>query len=331
VIGALIAQHLNWHWLFWLPLGPTAVIAVLALFFVPPSPVRTPARINWISAFLMSAGLSAVLIAVSEASTWGWASVKTLGIAAGGLALCAVWIGWEVRSSVPLVDMRLMRLRPVWTTNLAATLLGGGMYALFLIVPEFVQEPRSTGYGLGASVVQSGLYLVPLTITMLLMSLQAGRIAARFGSRAALVVGSALTALSFVLLLIAHTKSWEFYAFSTIFGLGLGLAFSALGNLIVDAVPRTHTGVASGMNSVMRTLGGAIGAAFVATFIAGDMHNGQPAEGGFMLAIAVSAVLLGLAALAGLLVPRTIRVADGSHTTGAPHPPPAAAAALQDA
>jgi EmrB/QacA subfamily drug resistance transporter len=318
VAGAVILEQLSWHWLFWLPLVPTVLAVVLAYVFVPPSPVRTPARINWASAVLMTVGMSAVLIAVSEAATWGWASAKTLALIAAGLLVVAAWIAWEVRSDVALVDMRLMRLRPVWTTNLAATLLGGGLYALFLIVPEFVQEPRSTGYGLGASVVQSGLYLLPLSATMLLMSLQAGRIAHRFGSKAALVSGALTSGASFVLLLVAHGRSWDFYASSTLFGLGMGLSFSALGNLIVDAVPRTHTGVASGMNAVMRTLGGAFGAAFVATFIAGRLVNGQPAESGYLLAIAVSASLLGLAGLAGLLIPRrgSEPVAVGSPTVG---------------
>ena len=303
VLGGLILQHLSWPWLFWLPLGPMLVIALFAYLVVPESPVRSPGRINWISAALMSVGLSALLIAVSEASTWGWTSPKTIGLAAAGLGVCAIWIAWEVRSSVPLVDMRLMRLRPVWTTNLTAALLGGGMYALFLIVPEFVQEPKSTGYGLGASVVQSGLFLLPLSIAMLIVSLQTGRIVNSIGAKGALIGGTAATALSFVVMLVAHTEPWNFYLVSTLFGVGVGLCFSALGILIVEAVPRTHTGVASGMNAVMRTLGGAVGAAFVATFIAGDTHNGQPGESGFLVAMAVCAGLLVLALFAGLLIP----------------------------
>ena len=312
VVGAVILQHLDWHWLFWLPLGPTALAAILAHVFIPPSPVRSPARINWISAALMTVGISAALIGVSEAASWGWASARTLGLIAGGLAVCAGWVYWEVHSEVALVDMRLMRLRPVWTTNLAAVLLGGGMYVLFLIVPGFVQEPRSTGYGLGASIIQSGLFLLPFSVTVLLLSLMAGRIAHRFGSKAALIGGSAVTALSFLLLLVLHTLPWHFYLASALFGIGVGLAFAALGNLVVDAVPRTHTGVASGMNAVMRTLGGAIGAAFVATVIAGKIVHGQPAESGYLLAMGISAGLPALAAIAGLAIPRRRRSDAGA-------------------
>ena len=303
VLGALVLEHAAWQWLFWALLPPSVIITVLAWRVIPPSPVRTPARVNWIAAVLMSVGISGVLIAVSEAASWGWGSPKTLGLLVVGLAGCAAWVAWEARAREPLVDMRLMRIRAVWTTNLSAALLGGGMYAVFLIVPEFVQEPRSTGYGLGAGILQSGLYLLPLAVAMLIMSLQAGRIALRFGSKNALLVGSLVTAGSFVLMLFAHSSGWNFYLASTCFGLGMGLAFAALGNLIVDAVPRTHTGVASGMNAVMRTLGGAVAAAFVATFIAGDTHAGQPAIGGFELSMVVAAVLLALAGAAALLIP----------------------------
>ena len=325
VLGALVLEHASWQWLFWASLLPSVLVGVLAWRVIPPSPVRTPARVNWTAAVLMSVGMSGVLIAVSEAASWGWGSPKTLGLLAVGLAGCAAWVGWEVRAREPLVDMRLMRIRAVWTTNLSAALLGGGMYAVFLIVPEFVQEPRSTGYGLGAGILQSGLYLLPLAVAMLVMSLQAGRIALRFGSKNALLVGSLVTAGSFALMLVAHSSGWNFYLTSTCFGLGMGLAFAALGNLIVDAVPRTHTGVASGMNAVMRTLGGAVGAAFVATFIAGDIHAGQPAVGGFELSMVVAAVLLTLSGAAALLIPSRSAATDQVTATAAAAPATAAA------
>ncbi len=310
VLAGVILAHFSWHWLFWFPLIPTLLAAALAYFYVPPSPVRTPAKINWTAAALMTVGISAVLLGVSEASSWSWGSPKTLGVIAAGLLVCAAWVGWEVRSAVPLVDMRLMRLRPVWSINLAAVLLGGGMYALFVIIPELLQEPRSTGYGLGASVIRSGIFIVPLSVMMLVMSLQAGRVARRFGSKAALLAGTLATLAGFLLLVVAHDKPWHFYLATTIFGIGLGLAYSALGTLIVEAVPRTETGVASGMNAVMRTLGGAVGSAFAATFISSSIRHGQPLEHGYVLALAVNAGLVGLALLAGLLIPTRHEVSE---------------------
>ena len=81
--AALIARAPRWQWLFWAPLAPSVLVAVLAFRVIPPSPVRTPARINWTAAVLMSAGMSGVLIAISEAASWGWGSPKTLGLLAG--------------------------------------------------------------------------------------------------------------------------------------------------------------------------------------------------------------------------------------------------------
>ena len=195
--GAAIVEHLSWHWLFWLPLVLIVAAAICTWRFVPESPVRVPGRINWPAAALMSIGMTLVLIAVSETTAWGWGGTKTLGLLIGGLAACAAWVAVEVRSSQPLIDMTLMRVRAVWTANLAAFLLGAGMYASFVVFPQFAQLPKSTGFGFGASVVGSALYLLPSTIGMFVVGFAAGSIAARFGSKAALVVGSIVTAVSF--------------------------------------------------------------------------------------------------------------------------------------
>ncbi len=303
LLGGVILEHLGWQWLFWAPLPVIVVATVLTYFFVPESPVRTPAKINWIAAALMAIGFSAILIAISEATAWSWGSPKTIGLIVGGLAVCALWVAWEVRSTTPLVDMKMMRIRPVWTTNLAAALLGGGMYAAFIIVPQFVTEPRSTGFGFGASTVGSGFYLLPTTLLMLAMSLQAGRVAHRFGSKHALLVGTIGASGAFLMLVIAHGQPVDFYVAMGLLGFGIGLAFSALGNLIVEAVPARQTGVASGMNTVMRTLGGAVGAQIAATLIADHVRHGIPLVGGFTLAFAFCAGSLVVSVIATLAIP----------------------------
>ncbi|HEX4466089.1 MAG TPA: MFS transporter [Solirubrobacteraceae bacterium] len=304
VLSGVIVEHLNYHWLFWIPLAATLIAAFATWRFIPESPVRAPGRVNWIAAAIMTSGLSIVLVAVSETTTWGWGSAKTLVLIAAGLLVTGLWVLVELRSSNPLIDMTMMRIRGVWTTNLAAFLLGAGMYSSFIVFPQFAQLPKSTGFGFGASVVVSGLYLLPSTIGMTILGMYAGRISARFGSRLALLVGTVFTTLSFGLLAIEHAHPIDFLIAAGLLGIGIGLAFAALGNLIVQAVPSNQTGVASGMNTVMRTLGGALGGQLSATFIAAHTRGGKPTVTGFTETFAMATGFLLICLLSGLLVPR---------------------------
>jgi len=304
VVGALISEHLGWHWLFWIPLPVTLAAAFFTMRYVPESPVRSPGRVNWLAATLMSVGVSAVLIAIAQTTLWGWGGARTLGLFAFGLVFCLAWIAVEVRSRRPLVDMTMMRIRGVWTTNLAAFLLGAGMYSSFIVFPQFAQLPKSTGFGFGASAVVSSLYLLPAALTMGLLGTAAGRVARRFGSKSALVAGTGISAVAFGFAALEHRHPYDMVITATLLGVGIGLAFAALGNLIVQAVPPTQTGVASGMNTVMRTLGGALGGQLAATFIADHVAHGRPTVTGFTDTYVMATLFLIVCVLAGLLVPQ---------------------------
>jgi EmrB/QacA subfamily drug resistance transporter len=304
VLAGPIVDAFSYHWLFWFPLIAVVVAVIATVLFVPESPIKTPGRVNWLGAALLSAWLVAVLIAVSEGSAWGWTSGRVLGLLAAGLLLAVVWVRNESRTAEPLVDMKMMRVRGVWTVNAAAFLVGAGMYSSFILIPQFVSEPTSSGYGFGASVTQAGLFLAPSTLGMLLMGPVSGRLSERVGSRVPLMLGGAVTTLSFLVLTFAHSHHWEIYVASGLLGAGIGLAFASLANLIVEAVPREQTGVATGMNTVMRTLGGSVGGQIGASVLAGTIVAGVPTEGGFTGAFALAAGACALATLAAFAVPR---------------------------
>jgi EmrB/QacA subfamily drug resistance transporter len=305
VLSGVIIEHLSYHWLFWIPLVLTLIAAAATWRYIPESPVRVPGKINWLAAALMTIGISTVLLAISETTTWGWGSPKTIGMIAAGLAVSGIWVAVEVRSRNPLIDMTMMRIRGVWTANLAAFLLGAGMYASFIVFPQFAQLPTSTGFGFGASVVVSGLYLLPSTIGMTILGLYAGRISARFGSRWALIVGTAFTTASFAMLTVAHSHPYDLLIAAGLLGVGIGLAFAALGNLVIQAVSSHQTGVASGMNTVMRTLGGALGGQLSATFIAANTApGGLPTVKGFTDTFLMATGFLIVCLGAGFLVPK---------------------------
>ncbi|MYS18949.1 drug resistance transporter, EmrB/QacA subfamily [Streptomyces sp. DvalAA-14] len=304
VLAGPIVNALDYHWLFWLPMILTVAAAVAAAFFIPKSPVRTPGRISWLPAVLLSAWLVALLVALSQAPVWGWASGKVIGLFVAAVVLAVGWVEVERRAAMPLIDMTMMRRPAVWTNNLVALLFGVGMYATFAFLPEFVQSPKSTGYGFGASITQSGLILLPMTVTMFLVGLKASGFAARVGGKTVVLLGSLIATVSLALLAFAHTHTWELYVATAVMGVGFGLAFAAMSSLIVSAVPPEQTGVASGMNANIRTIGGSIGAALMASVVtANPAADGLPREAGYTHGFAMLGGALLIAALAAALIP----------------------------
>ena len=305
VLAGPIVTHLNYHWLFWIPMMITLIAVVCAKVLVPESPVRTPGRISWSGAALLSGWLVALLLGVSEAPTWGWGSPRVIALIGVAVAVTVAWVFVESRSKNPLIDMKMMRVPAVWTNNLVAFLFGMGMYSVMAFLPEFLQTPKSTGYGYGASIIQSGLFLLPLTVTMFLFGLWSGRIAARIGSRSAVIIGSVISSGVYFILAFAHSHAWEIYLASTLLGVGLGLAFSAMSNLIVQAVPPAQTGVASGMNANIRTIGGAIGAAVMSSIVTSQILASRfPSESGYTTGFAFLGTITIVAVIAAIFIPK---------------------------
>jgi len=304
VLAGPLVEALSYHWLFWLPMIMTLIAAIAAFVFVPESPERTPGRINVRSAFLLSGWLVALLLAVSQGHSWGWGSARVIALFVVAAVLLPVWVLAEARSEQPLVDMQMMRIPTVWTVNLVALLFGMGMYSMFAFLPQFLQTPETTGYGFGLSVTESGLLLLPQTAATFVAGVFSGRLAARYGSKVVLVAGATLTALGTLGLTVLHGTVWAVVVETTVLGLAFGLAFAAMSNLVVDAVPQSQTGVASGMNANIRTVGGALGGAVVASVVTSNLRvDGFPVEAGYTNGFAVLVVTSALAALVAVFVP----------------------------
>jgi EmrB/QacA subfamily drug resistance transporter len=304
VLAGPIVEHLTYHWLFWFPLVAVVIATIGIVLFVPESPVRTRGRIDPLGAVLLAAWLVALLVPISEGPTWGWTSPKTLGLFALAAVLIPVWVWAESRSRAPLVDMQMMRLRPVWTTNLAALVLGFGMFASFVLVPEFVELPARDGFGFGASVTEAGFFMLPATLGMLIGGPISGRLSSTVGSRVPLMLGALLSCIAFTLLTLAHDQRWEIYLALLVMGIGIGFAFASMANLIVESVPAHQTGVATGMNTIIRSIGGAIGSQVSAAIVTATIVAGRPTDRGFTLAFASAAGALALGFFVALYVPK---------------------------
>ena len=311
IAGPIVSQ-LNYHWLFIIPLFLIIPAAIATHFLVPESPVRTAGGVSIRGALLLSGWLVTLLLGISQGSSWGWLSPRVLALFISSAVLAFVWVRVESRSKAPLIDMQMMRLPAVWTTNLTALLLGVTMYSVMAFLPAFIQTPKSAGYGYGASIVGSGLIMLPSSITMFVIGLASGRIAGRFGSKLPVVGGALLAGITFVLMAFANGAPWQMLVENALMGFGVGAAFSALSNLVVESVPDHQTGVASGMNANIRTIGGSIGSQVCGSLIAASVvGSALPKESGYVAAFVFLAVVSVMAAIAAALIPKPTKAFVG--------------------
>ena len=308
VLAGPIVGALDWRWLFWIPMIVVTAVGAVALFVVPKSPVRSPGKVNWLAAALLSGWLVALLLPLSKATTWGWGSARTIGLLILAVALFAVWLFTELRSSNPLIDMRMMRLPAVWTTNVVALLFGATMFGIFAFLPQLMQVPQASGYGFGASVTQAGLLMLPMLVAMAVFGSLSGPLTRWLSGKTQLVIGAALAAVSCFSLATEHGDKAPVAVAGGVFGIGLGLVYSSMISLIVQSVPMHQTGVASGMNTNIRTIGASLGTAIVSSIVTSHPGaQGLPAESGYTESFLILTVVAVAAIAVALLVPTAKR------------------------
>jgi EmrB/QacA subfamily drug resistance transporter len=299
VFAGLIVDNLSWRWLFIVGSIGIAVALVMVVRFVPESPVKTRTRVDYVGAALLSGGLIALLLALSEGEDWGWFSGRVVALYVASLVLLVMWVVAELRVDEPLVDMRMFSERPVLLTNLTALISGFAMFGTWVLIPEFVETPRGLGstaervlhYGFGASATQAGLYLLPSSVVLLVAGPLAGIIGRRTGMKWPLCFGLLLVAASAASFALWHDHPWQILVPMPFFGIGFGFAYAAMATLITEAVRPTETGVATGMNTVMRTVGGVVGGQVGAALLTGYVvgSSGLPAVRGYEIAFALAA------------------------------------------
>jgi predicted MFS family arabinose efflux permease len=283
---------------FWLTTGFVVFVIAVAMAAIPSRSKSTDGTIDWLGAAGLAAGLSAVLVTITQGNSWGWSAPSTIVFAAFGVIVLVAWWAWERRRTHPLVSTEMLTRRPVLLTNLATVFVGMGLYFGFLGLTQFVQVDRAAaGYGFSASVLHASVvYLLPGALTGFVTATLSGRFIDRFGARPVLVSGAMAGVVGFLWLALAHSQPWQVIAAGIWTNAYISLAYGALPALVVSEVDSNETGVATGVNAIARTVGSAIAAAVVAVLLGRtNSTTGVPPEHGFVTIFIAGAVTAGLA------------------------------------
>src|SRR6516225_6865999 len=219
ILGGLL-QSRPWNDAFWVLLAPVAVSLALIMVVVPGSAARQAIRrIDIPGAVLLMAGVLGLLLPLSQGSTWGWASVRTIGLFAAGAMLLLIWAWWELHITDPLIDLRPFGNVHFLLPNVTTFAVGASIGAVFLLFVGYAEIPKAiAGYGFTASTLHAGSFLLPDAVCVLIAGPLIGILAHRKGARPAVITGAVLVAATFLLLAPAHSQQWQLYLGSAVFG-----------------------------------------------------------------------------------------------------------------
>ncbi|MEV3853320.1 MFS transporter [Streptomyces sp. NPDC050095] len=307
-LAALVAQHADWHALFFGAAGLGVVSIALTLAFVPESPLRAQGTFDVAGALGLSLGLVLFLLPITKGSDWGWSSGTTLGLFAAALVVLVAWGLMELRLKAPLVDLRTTARREVLLTNLASIMVGVAFYAISLVLPQLLQLPSATGYGLGQSMVVAGLCVAPLGLTMMFTAPVYARLSARFGPKVTLILGMLIIAIGYGAGLGLMSAAWQTIIISVVVGAGIGLAYSSLPALIIGAVDPSETGAANGLNTLMRSIGTSVSSAVIGMVLANTANHvggvAIPTMHGFRVSFLIATAAVAVGVLLALFLPK---------------------------
>lgn len=307
-LAAWIAQDFSWHGLFWFSSGLALVVLAATLVVVPHVHDAHPAHLDVVGIIGLAVGLCSALIGISKGSDWGWDSGRTVGSIAGGVVVLLAWGWYELRHRDPLVDLRTTARRPVLFTNLAAVLIGFGMMAQAIVVPQLLEMPEATGYGLGQTILEAGLWMAPGGLMMLVFAPVSSRMITTLGARITLAVGATVVGLGYLVALFLMSAPWQLMVASLVASAGVGIGYAAMPTLILDNVPEAEAGSSVGVNGLMRSVGTTIAGAVMAAILTSRTitlgGHVIPDESAFKVCFVVGAGAALAGALVCLLIPR---------------------------
>ncbi|MFF0487425.1 MFS transporter [Nocardia sp. NPDC004068] len=326
-VSAAVAQHASWRVLFWGTTALAVAVAVALYFVVPKTVPAAKGRFDPLGAVGLGIGLVCLLLAASKGAAWGWGSATIIGLFVATVVVLGVWGWWELRSSDPLVDLRVTARPQVLLTNAASLTTGFGMYAASLILPQLLQLPTATGYGLGQTMLAMGLWMLPGGFMMMAVSPLGARLSAATTPKVTLAVGGVVIALGYAVSTLLMGSTWGLMISACVINGGVGLAYGSMPALIMGAVPLSETASANSFNTLMRSIGTSVSAAVVGAVLAqmSTSLGGHtiPTESGFRTGLWIGAGVALLAAIIASTIPVRRAVPAAAHQDQAPEPVPA--------
>ena len=298
ITGVLMRGDATYHRVFWFTCAFLLVVIAAVLAFVPRRTPSSTGSVDWVGAIGLAAGLSPLLLAVTQGNVWGWTNPRTITAAILGAVALVLWWRWEARCAEPLVSIDMLTRRPLLLTNLATVAVGMGLYFGFIGLTGFVQAPTESGYGFGATVLQaSTVYLFPGALAGFFTALISGRYIDRYGARRVLAAGTITGIPGFAMLAVAHSTTFQMIAGIILINIYISLAYGALPALVIAEVDPSETGVATSVNAIARTVGGSIATAIVAVLLSRHSPGGFPTERSYIVIFALGAFTAALTLL----------------------------------
>jgi EmrB/QacA subfamily drug resistance transporter len=298
VVGGVVTEGLDWHWIFWLNV-PIGVVATLLGLRVLPESYGASERLDLIGVGLVTAGAVALVWALTRANDIGWSSAETVITFVAGGVLLAAFLAWENRVSEPMVPLRLFAVREFAIGNLTACLMSGATFATAFFVTQEFQFAR------GYSPLGTGLRLLPFFATPMFISPLAGTLSDRIGRRPIMVVGLTLQAVGFTWVAArgSLSTSWiELTVALLVAGIGISMALPTVPTAVLSAVSPEEMGKASGINYMAQRFGAVFAIAIGSAVFSAYGHLGTPASvtAGFRPALWACAALAVLAAVSAV-------------------------------
>ena len=306
-LSAFVAQTFDWHAIFWMGAALSLLLTVGVVLLVPHLNDHAGGSLDLVGVVGLTVGLVATLIGVSKANAWGWTSGRTLGSFLGGIAVLVVWGYYQLRRDEPLVNLRVTASRPVLLTNIAAIAIGFGMMAQSIVIPQLLQLPTATGFGLGQSLLAAGLWMAPGGLMMMAFSPVSGRLMTVIGPKQTLMVGAAVLGFGYLTAFFLMDAPWQLLIASSIAAAGVGIGYGAMPALIMGNVAPREAGAAVGINALMRSIGTTSAAAIMVTVLTSSTTDfggaSIPTEGAYQLCFLIGAIAAFVGVALTALVP----------------------------